>query len=587
LDILQSIWSNAEQRSAEADQYSQDVVAGRYLPSVDVFIPTYNEPEHIVRRTVIGCQAMEYPRKTVYILDDTRRPNIQALAKELECEYITRPDNKHAKAGNLNNALVQTKGELIAAMDADFVPFKNFLTRTVGFFQRQEVALIQTRQDFYNPDYHARNLGIDHLLPNDQALFYGFLQSSRDVGNSVICCGTSYVVRRSSLEAIGGYYTHCLPEDFSTSTLMSTRGERILYLNETLSRGESTRTYEDFIKQRLRWLQGNLQVYYCGDEIPIWSTLNWVQKSFAFMQLLGCFWSMFRTIFLLTPLISAYIGISPIIATLPEILYYFVPFMLLYVAVLGWGAEYHVSFFWSEVYATILCFPSVQRLCFTLRSPFGKAFFVTPKGIKAETKKYNLHHTWPLLVLIVLTVAVICLHLLGYYLGLWQTASSAKSGLMVFWLGYNAVLMSVAVLSAIDQPERRAMDRYPLRTDCKVTIGDRTYRGHTNNLSESGASLTLRADAFVAQNQPVVTEFLEHGFSVEAEVVRSTTKGNYNNIALKFTRVTVEQSRQLVTLLYSDMNWWKQSQKLGGLDSFLAMLSTLLKLRPALTRYDR
>jgi cellulose synthase (UDP-forming) len=93
--------------------YSQDVLSGRYLPSVDVFVPTYNEPEYIVRRTVIGCQAMEYPNKTIYILDDTRRPFIKALAEELRCEYITRPDNTHAKAGNLNNALRYTQGELI------------------------------------------------------------------------------------------------------------------------------------------------------------------------------------------------------------------------------------------------------------------------------------------------------------------------------------------------------------------------------------------------------------------------------------------------------------------------------------------
>jgi cellulose synthase (UDP-forming) len=95
-------------------------------------------------------------------------------------------------------------------------------------------------------------------------------------------------VRRKHLEAVGGYYTRCCVEDFQTSVLMLTNNFRLVYLNEMLSMGESTRTYADFIDQRLRWLQGNMQIYYCGDEVPMWSKLNWLQKTYAFSQLLSC-----------------------------------------------------------------------------------------------------------------------------------------------------------------------------------------------------------------------------------------------------------------------------------------------------------
>ena len=80
-------------------------MSGAYTPAVDVFIPSYDEPDFILRRTIMGCQAMEYGPKTIYLLDDTRRPDIKALAAELGCEYMTRPDNSHAKAGNLNHAI--------------------------------------------------------------------------------------------------------------------------------------------------------------------------------------------------------------------------------------------------------------------------------------------------------------------------------------------------------------------------------------------------------------------------------------------------------------------------------------------------
>jgi cellulose synthase (UDP-forming) len=91
-------------RRPEADRLAIDVMNGTFMPTVNVLIPSYNEPLFILRRTVIGCQAMEYGAKRIYLLDDTRRPEVQALAAELGCEYMTRPDNRHAKAGNLNHA---------------------------------------------------------------------------------------------------------------------------------------------------------------------------------------------------------------------------------------------------------------------------------------------------------------------------------------------------------------------------------------------------------------------------------------------------------------------------------------------------
>src|SRR5207247_10130726 len=99
-------------------------------PDVDVFIPTYNESTQIVRRTAIGAQAIDYPRKNIYVLDDGRRPEMEAMTRSLGCFYITRPDNHHAKAGNLNHALGRTTGELVAIFDADHVPVRSFLQQT-------------------------------------------------------------------------------------------------------------------------------------------------------------------------------------------------------------------------------------------------------------------------------------------------------------------------------------------------------------------------------------------------------------------------------------------------------------------------
>lgn len=590
LYLLQSTWTSEKRRRREADYYQQAVLAGDYLPSVDVFIPTYKEPEFIVRRTAIGCLAMDYPNKTVYILDDTRRPHIRALAEELGCRYITRPDNKHAKAGNLNNALPQTSGELITIMDADFVPFRHYLTRLVGFFQNPKIDLVQTPQHFYNPDYHARNLGLDRFLPNDMEHFFGFVQPGRDTGNCVICCGTSYMVRRRSLEAIGGYYTRCCVEDYQTSIRMLTHGQRLIYLNEVLSMGESTRTFADFIDQRLRWLQGNLQVYFCGDELPIWSRLNLLQRSYHITLILFCLNPLVRLISLAVPMLSLYLGPSPMVASVAEYLYYAIPFLILYNVSFTWATDYRLSAFWNEVYETAFCFPALGRLWLVLRNPFAKASTATRKGVKAETKNYNLHLTWPLVAMIGLTLVGLFLHYGGYGLGWWAHLQYEYEGkaFLVFWSCYNLVVMAAAVLAGIDQPVRRMVDRFPIESVCKITVNGQTYWGQTVEMSETGTSVMLMSPsvkATVGRSHSVQVEFVEREISVNTEVVRCQVKDNRILLSLQFVDLTLAQNQQLVVWLYGEMAEWKERKQPGILDSFIAMITTVLKLRPIMSRY--
>lgn len=94
----------------------------------------------------------------MHVLDEGRRDEIHALAKSLNCEYLRRANRLHAKAGNLNHALQETSGEFIAIFDVDHVPTSSFLKDTVGFFQDEQVAFVQTPHHFYNPDVFQRNL---------------------------------------------------------------------------------------------------------------------------------------------------------------------------------------------------------------------------------------------------------------------------------------------------------------------------------------------------------------------------------------------------------------------------------------------
>src|SRR5205085_11378681 len=127
------------------------IVAPQEHLKVDVFITTYNEDVDLLRQTARAAVAMRYPHRT-FLLDDGRRPAVKALADEIGCLYLTRPDNKHAKAGNWNNAFRQTDSDIIATFDADHVPRPEFLERTLGFFRDPKLALVQIRQLYHNLD---------------------------------------------------------------------------------------------------------------------------------------------------------------------------------------------------------------------------------------------------------------------------------------------------------------------------------------------------------------------------------------------------------------------------------------------------
>lgn len=227
----------------------------RRRPSVDVFVCTYDEPVAVVHATLAGCRAIRHPH-TTWLLDDGRRPEMAALAEAMGARYLTRPDNRHAKAGNINHALAHTAGELILVLDADHVPLPEILDATVGYFDDPGVALVQTPHEFYNRD------SVQHTTPfrHEQSLFYRVVAPGKDRWNSMFWCGSATVLRRRALEAVGGVLTDTVAEDFHTSIALHAAGWRSRYHDEPLVRGLAPHDVDAFLLQRDRWARGNLRV---------------------------------------------------------------------------------------------------------------------------------------------------------------------------------------------------------------------------------------------------------------------------------------------------------------------------------------
>jgi cellulose synthase (UDP-forming) len=168
--------------------------------TVDVFITCYNEPVELVRETARAARKIRYPHQT-YVLDDGDSAEMRRMAAEEGIGYITRSTawqkrSRHAKAGNLNNALFQTTGELLMILDADQLPRPEFLDKVLGYFQDPDVALVQTPQWFYNTPP-------GDPFGSQAPLFYGPIQQGKDGWNAAFFCGSNAVLRREALMRLG------------------------------------------------------------------------------------------------------------------------------------------------------------------------------------------------------------------------------------------------------------------------------------------------------------------------------------------------------------------------------------------------
>jgi cellulose synthase (UDP-forming) len=185
---------------------------------VDVFIPTFNEDISILERTIVGAKAIVHSDLRIWVLDYGARPWVRQLANDLGVLYISRVNGKHAKAGNVNNGLKHALStgrspQFILLLDADFVPFRNILRRTLGLFEETDVGIVQTPQHFFNRDPVQTNLLSSAVWPDEQRFFFDVFLPCRHAWGVAFCCGTSAILRVSALQACGGMATSTVTED--------------------------------------------------------------------------------------------------------------------------------------------------------------------------------------------------------------------------------------------------------------------------------------------------------------------------------------------------------------------------------------
>jgi cellulose synthase (UDP-forming) len=271
-------------------------------PSVDIFVCTYDETVRVVEATLAGCRAIPY-RHTTYLLDDGHRPEMATLALEMGARYVSRPDNAHAKAGNINHALACTDGDLILALDADHVPHPDILQATLGYFDDARVGLVQTPHDFLNRD------SMQHTKPgvHEQSLFYEILAPGKDRVGAMFWCGSAAVIRREALLSVGGVQTKTVAEDFHTTIAMHSKGWRSRYHHETLVQGLAPHDLAAFLLQRERWARGNLRVFRTREN-PIWCPRLSLGQRLSYLASLSNYFSGLQRLLLLGILVNTLVS---------------------------------------------------------------------------------------------------------------------------------------------------------------------------------------------------------------------------------------------------------------------------------------
>ena len=538
-------------RSAHADESQRAVRAGDYLPAVDVFVPTYSEPVEMLRRTIIGCQAMDYPRKTIYLLDDQRRPAMRQLAEELGCRYLDRPDNLHAKAGNLNHALSLSDSELIVCFDADFIPTRDFLERTVGFFRDAGVALVQTPQNFFNEDAVTRNLGLERALEDEQRLFFRTLQPGRDAMNAIVCHGSCFVVRRSALEAIGGVPTETITEDWATSIKLQAAGYKLYYLNEALSAGMSADRSGEFVQQRSRWAQGTLQALFASTNPLAVPGLTWRQRlmhTSGIVYYLGSISSLFN---LIAPLLFLFFGLHLLRMTAAEIVFYRLPFTVGFYLLYSWLTRRTRSAVWTEFYEAFLG-PSMGLTAIrSLVKPFGVGFRVTDKVIRRQRLSVNRRVALPFAVLFVLHLAG-----LAFALAAKRPAEEGDAFVIAAYLAVsNLITLWLCLLVSVDVAQERPFVRFTHRLPCLLLWDDTGLPGETVSLSEREAVFQVSGGTLPV---PWPNSAFLHVPSLElGDVpVRVREASPEGEVTVELLELGLAQRRALVTHLYCRPGQW-------------------------------
>ncbi|WP_299815930.1 UDP-forming cellulose synthase catalytic subunit [uncultured Roseibium sp.] len=444
-------------------------------PTVDVFIPSYNEDPGLVACTIAAAMSMDYPQHKfrVFLLDDgatgqklnspdravsraayARREAMQRICEDLGATYLARDRNEHAKAGNLNYGLSKSVGDLVVVFDADHAPSREFLRETVAYFRDPKLFLVQTPHFFLNPDPVERNLRTFDVMPSENDMFYGMIQKGLDKWDATFFCGSGAVLRRAALNEVSGFSGVSITEDCETALELHSRGWKSAYVDRPMIAGLQPETIASFIGQRSRWCRGMMQILLLKS--PLFKPgLNFMQRVAYMSSAMFWLFPFPRLVFMLAPMLFILLNMKIYIASPQEFLAYTMTYILAVISIQS-GLYGKLRWPWiSELYEyiqSIFLFPAIISVLLNPRAP---KFNVTSKGETLEEEQLSVL-AWPYILLfgVMLFVTGVLIWRIEH-----DPGQSVLLTVVGVWQVFNLLISGAALGAVLERKEVRTAPR--------------------------------------------------------------------------------------------------------------------------------
>ena len=233
--------------------------------SVTIQLPLYNEL-YVLERLIDTICKIDYPKDKfeIQVLDDSNDETVNIAARVVEekrkegfdISHIRRENREGFKAGALKEGLKIAKGEYIAIFDADFIPKKDFLKKTLSFFTDKNIWMVQTRWEHLNGNHSiltkAQALALDGHFVIEQTV-------RNKAGFFINFNGTGGVWKKECIEDAGNWHADTLTEDLDLSYRAQINGWKFIFLKDFTSPAELPSEINALKTQQFRWTKGAIE----------------------------------------------------------------------------------------------------------------------------------------------------------------------------------------------------------------------------------------------------------------------------------------------------------------------------------------
>lgn len=514
------------------------------IPSVAVFICTYNEPEDLVETTILAALNLEYSAEKlkIYLCDDGHRESMRQLANRCKIEYITRGSNEGAKAGNLNNALLSTESDLFVVLDSDMICSKEFLNKTVGYFCDAQVAFVQTPQVYYNKDMYQRNLKKD--IPNEQDFFMREVQRARASVNAVLHVGTNAVFRRKSVMEVGMYPTNSITEDMAMGMLLQSNGYKTIFINEVLVLGLTASTYTDLVIQRDRWCRGNLQTTKSFNPLTK-KGLNIFQRLAYFNGMIYWYTYFSKIIFTLCPLIFLLTTVQSVQAELYKTIVCFIPFFISQIFTFNSLISNSRSLKWAHYYDIAMA----PHMCLSVLKEFffsDVKFIVTPKDMRNDKSYFQTEVIIPHLILAAISLVAWIVGL--FYLNA-NIISIVPFSINLAWSIYNFIGIAVCVRVAYHIADIEHSNAADIKNGYLIIVhkDKQYYAALINSLLKDGLEIKVDTKLSAGEGEIILR------YRTERIKFKGTIEANDEINKFYYKKLNIEQKKAIVEIYVENL----------------------------------